>query len=226
MTTGNFRYLDPASIQDNGPEAWTKVDSDVTSYGRIERRRSVTDIRTSELDFGIDVSGFDVYNSPPTETSFTDEAAVRTGYYAEVESLLRRKLPGVKKVVIFDHTIRRREKSAPRQPVQQVHVDQTSFAAEMRVRRHVCSHEVESLIKGRYQIINVWRPIAYPASDFPLAVIDWSTTTPDDLIKVNLLYPKQTSLADGAAQSEICPDPQSANSTEGYEVKGQLEGTW
>ena len=70
--------------------------------------------------------------------------------------MLKRRLPGVKKVVIFDHTIRRRVKDAPRQLVQQVHVDQTPGAAEAYVRRHLPADEAEELLKGRYQIINVW----------------------------------------------------------------------
>ncbi|KAL6406689.1 7alpha-cephem-methoxylase p8 chain related protein [Ilyonectria robusta] len=223
MTTGVFQYLDPTSLNKVGSAAWTKVDTDVSSYSRSERRRSVADIRTSSLDFGTDISGFAVYNSPANEKSFTNDAAVRTGYYTEVEELLRAKLPGIKKVVIFDHTIRRREASSPRQPVQQVHVDQTPRAAEVRVRRHVPADEAEELLKGRYQIINVWRPISHPATDFPLAVIDWRSTVPKDLVKVDLLYPKREDGADDDDRGkEVRPDPQSAQSAEGYEVKGEL----
>lgn len=221
MTTGVFRYIDPASLNSVGYQAWTKVDADVSSYQRTERRRSVADLRTSGLDFGTDVSGFAVYNAPAKEKTFTDDAAVRTGYYSEVEALVRSKLPGVKKVVIFDHTIRRREPSSPRQPVQQVHVDQTPRAAEMRVRRHLPADEAEELLKGRYQIINVWRPIGHPATDFPLAVIDWRSTVPQDLVKVDLLYPKRADEADDDDRGkEALPDPESVRSTEGYEAKG------
>jgi hypothetical protein len=221
MTTGVFRYLDPATLKGAGSKPWSKVDSDVTSFKRLERRRSVANVRDSSADFGTDVSGFAVYNSPAKETEFTDDARVRAEYYPEVEAVLREKLPGIKKVVIFDHTIRRREKSSPRQPVQQVHVDQTPLAAEARVRRHVSPSETEELLKGRYQIINVWRPIGHPASDFPLAVIDWRTTVPEDLIKVDLLYPTRTDGDDDDRGKEVFPDPDSAESTAGYEVKGE-----
>jgi hypothetical protein len=141
--------------------------------------------------------------------------------------MLKKRLPGVKKVVIFDHTIRRHNKDAPRQPVQQVHVDQTPGAAEARVRRHLPSEEAEELLKGRYQIINVWRPIENPASDFPLAVIDWRTTDPTDFIAVDLLYPKRDSVDaqdDDGRGKEKLPDPNAHQSTEGYEVKGETFG--
>lgn len=226
MTTGVFKYIDPTTIVDSDVafiKPWNKVDVDKTSFQRTERKRSVENMRTSSATFGTDVSGFAVYNSPAAEKSFTDDAAVQTGYYAEVEALLREKLPGVKKVVIFDHTIRRREKDSPRQPVQQVHVDQTPWAAEARVRRHVPdAAEAEELIAGRFQIINVWRPIGHPATDFPLAVIDWRSTRPEDLVKVDLLYPVRKEGQDEDDRGkEVLPDAASLDSTEGYEARGE-----
>ncbi|KAF4341242.1 7alpha-cephem-methoxylase P8 chain [Fusarium beomiforme] len=226
MTTGLFNYIDPtSSLDDNGNRVkpWAKVDVDQTSFERSQHKRDVVDIRSaaSTTSFGVDVSGFDVFKSPAKETEFTDDAAVRNGYYAEVEALLKQRIPGIKKVVIFDHTIRRREKSSPRQPVQQVHVDQTPGAAEARVRRHTDPSETEELLKGRYQIINVWRPIGHPATDFPLAVVDWRTTKPEDMIKVDLLYPKRDDNDDDDRGKEVLPDATTLRSTEGYQVKGE-----
>lgn len=225
MTTGTFRYIDPAA--DANP--WAKVDTDVTSFKRVERKRSVSNIREAGQEFGVDVSGFAVYKYPskvePAILLSPDDAEVRAAYYPEVEQLLRDKLgPKVKKIAIFDHTIRRHDPSAPRQPVQQVHVDQTPAAAEMRVKRHLPAEEVDDLLKKRYQLINVWRPIGHPASDFPLAVIDWRTTSPEDLVKVDLLYPtRNRELGDGNDDrgKEILPDPEKAYDTTGYEVRGK-----
>lgn len=227
MTTAVFKYIDVASSVDSSGsqvKPWSKVDVDQSSFRRSERKRSVANIRdaASTTKFGIDISGFDVFDFPAKEQAFTDDTAVRNGYYSEVETLLRARLPGVKKVVIFDHTIRKREPSSPRQPVQQLHVDQTPGAAEARVRRHVPdSAEAEQLLKGRYQIINVWRPIGHPATDFPLAVIDWRTTEPEDMIKVDLLYPKRNDEDDDDRGKEVRPEESTFASTEGYEVKGE-----
>lgn len=226
MTTGNFKYIDPSSYVDSDVpfvKPWSKVDGPGYSFKLIDRKRSVEDLRGQESKFSVDTSGFAVYKYPAQEREFTEDRKVREGYYNEVEALIREKLPGVKKVVIFDHTIRRRDKNSPRQPVQQVHVDQTPRAAETRVRRHVPQEEAEELLKGRYQIINVWRPIANPASDFPLAVIDWRSTSPSDFVKVDLLYPKRdtTNGDDDDRGKEAPPDPSSIHSTTGYEVKGE-----
>jgi hypothetical protein len=220
MTIAKFKYIDTNSYTG---KPWNKVDGPGTSFTQSFYERPLENIRGREHDFGTDISGFAVYNAPAKEKVFTDDAAVRSGYYAEVEALLRERLPGIKRVEIFDHTIRRRIKDSPRQPVQQVHVDQTPGAAEARVRRHLPANEAEDLLKGRYQIINVWRPIENPASDFPLAVIDWRSTSPSDFIPVDLLYPRRDSLDadDDDRGKEKLPDSESFTSTDGYEVKGE-----
>lgn len=90
------------------------------------------------------------------------------------------------------------------------------------MRRHVTdSTEVEELLKGRWQIVNVWRPIANPATDFPLAVVDWRSTTEKDLIAVDLLYPKRDQDDGDDRGKEVLPDPEKKMSTEGYEAKGE-----
>lgn len=227
MTTATFKYMDPASyVESDEPfvKPWGKVDDGGRSFTLTDRQRSVENIRGRESEFGTDVSGFSVHNYPAKEKLFTDEDAVREGYYQEVEELLRAKLPGVKKVVIFDHTIRRNQKASPRQPVQQVHVDQTPRAAEVRVRRHLPAEEAEELLQGRFQIINVWRPIGHPASDFPLAVVDWRSTSLKDLIKVDLLYPKRSAGDDGDDRGKEAVAGTTSSSTDGYEVKGETYG--
>jgi hypothetical protein len=224
MTTGVFKHID-TSAQPPNTKPWTKVDADATSFKLLEHRRSVHNLRGRESEFTTDNSGFAVLKSPSQESSFTDDAAVRGPYYQEVEALLRKQIPGIKKVVIFDHTIRRRLPGSARAPVQQVHVDQTPGAAEVRVRRHVAKEEADELLKGRYQIINVWRPIENPASDYPLAVVDWRTTEPRDFVPVDLLYPKRQEASkhddDDDRGKEVRPDESVWYSTEGYEVRGE-----
>ncbi|KAI0167020.1 hypothetical protein GGR52DRAFT_556514 [Hypoxylon sp. FL1284] len=222
MTTAVFRHID-TSVIPQGTKPWVKVDADATSFKLADHQRSVYNLRGQEADFSTDNAGFAVYAEPSRERAFVDDGAVRGAYYAEVEALLRRRIPGVKKVVIFDHTVRRRTPEAARAPVQQVHVDQTPAAAEARVRRHVPAADADALLRGRFQIINVWRPIAHAASDFPLAVVDWRSTKPADFVPVDLLYPKRV---DGATDTddrgkEVRPDDAGLYSTDGYEARGE-----
>jgi hypothetical protein len=106
MTTGTFQYIDRASFVDSEEpfvKPWAKVDGPGFNFRKIGIKRSVENLRGQESQFSVNTSGFAVYKSPANEKSFTDDQAVRKGYYEEVEQLLREKLPGVKKVVIFDH---------------------------------------------------------------------------------------------------------------------------
>lgn len=219
MTTASFVHIDTTSYTG---KPWSKVDGPGNNFTQKRHQRHVHDIRGREGEFTTDNAGFAVYRYPAKEKVFTDDTAVRDGYYQEVEALLHDKIPGIKKVVIFDHTIRRRKKDAPRQPVQQVHVDQTPAAAQARVRRHLPASEADKLLQGRFQIINVWRPIENPASDMPLAVVDWRTTSPADFVATDLLYPKRADSLDlDDRGKEVLPDPNNYTSTDGYEVKGE-----
>ena len=70
-----------------------------------------------------------------------------------------------------------------------VHVDQTPQSAEARVRRHLPAEDVPKLLAGRYQIINLWRPISHPAYDWPLALCDYrSVDSARDLVPTTLRY--------------------------------------
>jgi hypothetical protein len=226
MTTATFKYLDRASIRPH-EKPWAKVDGPGNSFTLKDHHSvPVTNLRTipdhSET-FTTDTSGFSLHTFPSSETAFTDPSAIQSTYYADTEAALRRHLPSgskVRKVVIFDHTIRKHDPTSPRQPVQQVHVDQTPRAAETRVRRHLEAAEADELLKGRYQIINVWRPISHPASDYPLALIDARTTQPEDFVKVDLMYPVGNGKGEDRGK-EALPDASSRDSTVGYQVKGE-----
>lgn len=77
-----------------------------------------------------------------------------------------------------------------RQPVPQAHVDQTTTSSIARVHRHLPSKEAPALLRRRFQIINLWRPISHAAIDWPLALCDYRTVDPkSDTFPVALVYP-------------------------------------
>jgi hypothetical protein len=51
--------------------------------------------------------------------------------------------------------------------------------------------EAETLLKGRVQVINLWRPIKGPVQDSPLAVCDATTIDLADLVPSDLVYPQR-----------------------------------
>lgn len=125
------------------------------------------------------------------EKEFVDDASIEKNFYPEVEQLLLEKVPGAHKVVLFDHTIRRSEPNAHRGPVTRTHVDQTAKSTEARVRLH-SPEEADELLKGRYRIINVWRPLNGPVQTSPLAFSSADTVDDADLIGVEHRYPERT----------------------------------
>lgn len=77
-----------------------------------------------------------------------------------------------------------------RQPVPLAHVDQTTASSTARVHRHLPPADVPALLRRRFQIINLWRPIGNPALDWPLALCDYkSVDTKKDTFPVALIYP-------------------------------------
>ena len=78
-------------------------------------------------------------------------------------------------------------RSEAKQPAREVHVDQTVKSGPQRVR-DLLPAEAKRLLKGRVQIINLWRPIRGPVRDAPLAVCDARSVAPEDLMPSDLIY--------------------------------------
>lgn len=191
VTEFNY-YKDPG---DGSPPAPSYVGKPET-YERPSETRStvVHDIRGEEDKYTLDTTGFQIYKHVSQETAFQDDAEIKRIYYPEVEDILK-SATGASKIFIFDHTIRRQSNNkrltdpsqALRGPVQRVHIDQSYKAGPERVQHHLPG-EAERLLKARYQIINVWRPIKTIRKD-PLGVADATSVPDDDLLPVQLIYP-------------------------------------
>jgi hypothetical protein len=157
----------------------------------------IFDGRLVAKGFSLDREGFELVRHPTVVRNFYDEQEVRRVYYPAVEAFLKATLKA-DRVVIFDHTVRRRVEGAadirgagPRQPATRVHVDQTVVSGANRVREHL-PDEAEELLKGRVQVINLWRPIRGPVRDTPLAMLDGTTVKEGDLIASDLIYPNRS----------------------------------
>jgi hypothetical protein len=157
----------------------------------------IFDGRLVAKNFSLDREGFELVRHPTVVRNFYDDAEVRRIYYPVVEAFLAATLRA-DRVLIFDHTVRRRVEGAPdirgagpRQPATRVHVDQTVTSGANRVREHL-PDEAEELLKGRVQVINLWRPIRGPVRDTPLAMLDGTTVKEGDLIASDLIYPNRS----------------------------------
>lgn len=162
-----------------------------------ERTVSIQDVRPIAGDLSLDREGLRLVSRPTAVRDFYDDEEVRRTYYPETERLLA-ELAGVGRVVTFDHTIRRRipgveDRTAgePRQPVPRVHNDYTVRSGPQRVR-DLLGDEAEPLLRGRFAVMNVWRPIRAPLEDLPLAICDARTVAFEDLVATDLVYRDRT----------------------------------
>ena len=55
--------------------------------------------------------------------------------------------------------------------------------------RDLCPAKPTNLLKRRYAIIQVWRPIRHPVETFPLAICDARTLSPNNLVISERRYP-------------------------------------
>ncbi len=168
---------------------------DVRSGGTPDPRRiTLHNGRPHAGEFNFERSGFRFVRHDTKVTDFYDEDEIRRVYYPEMEALIKAE-SGAKRVVVFDHTLRTaddelRESKQIREIVRRVHNDYTEWSAPQRVR-DILPDEAEQLLKGRFAIIQVWRPIRHPVETYPLAMADAQSLSPDDMVISERRYPNR-----------------------------------
>jgi len=196
----------PASIEatlnyitNTGAKIFTQTggpgSTDVRSGGTQDPRRVV--IRNGRLqarDFALERHGFRFVPHDTRVGNFFDEAEVKRVYYPEMEALVKAE-SGASRVVVFDHTLRTaddalREAKKIREVVPRVHNDYTEWSGPQRVR-DLLPDEAEDLLRRRFAIVQVWRPIRHPVETFPLAICDARSLSPDDLVISERIYPNR-----------------------------------
>jgi hypothetical protein len=60
------------------------------------------------------------------------------------------------------------------------------------VRDQLPAAEAEALLRRRFAVIQVWRPIGAPVLQAPLAICDAQSIAPEDLIETDLKYQDRT----------------------------------
>ena len=153
----------------------------------------IYDARPIASEISLDREGFALLRHETAIRDFWDDDELRKVYYPEAEAAIAQ-ATGAARVFIFDHTRRKRVPGAndrtagvPRQPATRVHVDHTATSGPQRVR-DLLGDEAEALLRGRVQVINLWRPIRGPLRDAPLAVCDAGSVAPADLVPADLVY--------------------------------------
>ena len=147
-----------------------------------------------EMDaFGLHASGFSLVSLPTRVDNFLDDAQIKAIYESELEAFLISHTGG-RRVMIFDHTVRAsdpdvRETKQIREPAYLVHNDYTAKSGFVCLRENL-GDEAEELLKRRFQILNIWRPLVDPVENFPLALCDARTLEAGDLIAAERRAPR------------------------------------
>ncbi|MGH7821353.1 MAG: CmcJ/NvfI family oxidoreductase [Candidatus Binatia bacterium] len=156
------------------------------------RMLSIRDARELDPAPTLDREGFDLARIETRVEDLYDPAVVREVYYREVERLVR-DVTGAGRVVAFDHNVRsgveaeRRENGA-QPPVRFPHNDYTLRSGPQRVRDLFPAGEAETLLRHRFAVVNVWKPIRGVVEEAPLAVCDARTIAERDFVETDLRY--------------------------------------
>jgi len=160
------------------------------------RRVALHDARALVPPASLDREGFTVARFETTARNLYDPASVRDVYFPEVEQLVK-EVTGAGRVHAFDHNIRRgsvsrRDEPGVQGPVRFTHNDYTERSGPQRVRDLLGTDEAEPLLRKRFAVINVWKPIRGPVQEAPLAVCDAQTMAAHDFVPTDLRYRDRT----------------------------------
>lgn len=163
------------------------------NYRQVPTKIQLSDIRGYEGSYTLNKDAFlavQHFASTTPYESFSSEEKIKEEFYPEVERLLLEQVEGSHKIIIFDHVVRRERKDSDKQPLHTAHADQTARAAEARVRLYVTDpNEAEELLKGRFRIINVWKPLVGPVISCPLAFASGASVQVKDLVPIEFRLP-------------------------------------
>jgi hypothetical protein len=164
--------------------------------GTFEARRvPIRNARSIVQNVSLDREGFAFATHQSAVQNFYDNDEVRRVYYPEAEKLLT-DLTGALKVIVFDHNVRdarraQRQEDNAKEPVKRVHNDFTAKSGYSRARLELEARSIENideLLRHRFSVVNVWRPIAEVVQESPIAVCDAQSIAFTDLVPLDLVY--------------------------------------
>ncbi len=170
---------------------------DLNPPGTDGRLMKIYDAWKHSENWDVDRHGFEIHDLPSQFEDFGDEAAVKQEFYQDVITFVK-KHTGASRVIIFDHTIRRRmpadlkvQTEQQRPAVLLVHSDYTERSAPQRVR-DLLPEEADFLLQKRVAFYNVWKPLCERVEELPLAMCDAQTSEEADMLRMDLKYADRT----------------------------------
>ncbi len=157
---------------------------------------AIADARAFAAKPALEAEGFELWQAPSRVRDFRDDDEVARVYYPEAAELACTATGG-SRAVVFDHQVRQREAGRPAlgfgrsgdgakpAAVGRVHNDYSEASGRKRLDLVLGDAAVGV---GRYAIVNIWRSIAGPVLDTPLAVCDARSVLASELIASEIRY--------------------------------------
>jgi len=172
------------------------IQTQIPNFPEEQRPVKVRDVRGHEKDFTFDKNGFQFEKHEISEETMKalndqDDDYVKERHYPEMEAFLK-KLTGASRVICFNYLVRTKapdgevSKLPTRGPAQHVHCDNSPNFIPPRLKRLLAPEEYEQMLKSRYQVMNVWRPLIDHVEDWPLALADYRSIERDDEVDVTI----------------------------------------
>ena len=175
------------------PDASVKLNPPGTDPREVEIHNAWAQAATLSADR----EGFELHDFEARFDQFDDDTSVHAQFYPQVVDFVKRNT-GAKRVVVFDHTIRKRlpadlkqQTTVQRPAVMLVHSDYTPASGPQRVR-DIVPDDADELLQRRVAFYNVWKPLYRRVEELPLAMIDAQTQQEGDLLRMDLKYRERT----------------------------------
>ena len=144
---------------------------------------------------GMHPRGFDLFAHKSEVPDFHQLDQYQSLYESEIEALLK-SVTGCRRVAIFDHTVRAtdpdtRDKLKLREQASMVHNDYSQKSGFVCLEENLGA-EAETLKQVRFQIVNVWRPLVDPVTEYPLVFCDVRSLQQEDVLAAERRSPTHT----------------------------------
>ncbi|KAK3358834.1 hypothetical protein B0T25DRAFT_77298 [Lasiosphaeria hispida] len=161
----------------------------------------VRNARGHEDQFKLSTHGFQWLKIPSRVQATPGTDVFIQEYLAESLELIT-KLMSPDKIIGYDCRTRknvpkseirgdRKSRTTPVPAAPEAHVDQTVDGAWRRIMRHLRKEETDTMDarEWRVQIVNLWRPLYRPVVDSALALCDYRSLSPSDLVAADHVNP-------------------------------------
>ncbi|KAL2827591.1 hypothetical protein BDW59DRAFT_160234 [Aspergillus cavernicola] len=189
--------------------------SDFYTYANDKRPVTIYDVRGQENEFTLPENGFQYTTHRSACIPISDSTIIKSDLYAETDEFLKNTLfPQPTYIKIASHTIRssptdlNSEYTGTPGPARAAHLDHTPTGAKNYLYEKLPHEEASQLIRTRWAIVNVWRPLK-PIKRDPLAVCDGSTLQEGDLMPIQMDY---------SASARAKEEGQNLRTTVGWEI--------